>query len=124
LERNIVLTGYRRDVSALMQLMDVVVHASITPEPFGMVLIEAMAMNKPIVATKMGGPLDIVEDGQSGILVLPGDAGEMAGAIITLLTDKELAEKWDAMEEAALSSYLLKNGTRAKWKRYMPNFSI
>ncbi len=45
-----------------MKLMDVVVHASIKPEPFGMVLIEAMAMQKPVVATKMGGPLDIILD--------------------------------------------------------------
>ena len=50
-------TGYRRDVPEMMSLMDVVVHSSITPEPFGMVLVEGMAVGKPIVATKSGGPL-------------------------------------------------------------------
>ena len=93
LEEKIILTGYRTDVPALMQLMDVVVHASITPEPFGMVLIEAMAMKKPVVATRMGGPLDIMLDGRTGFLVAPGNTKEMADAIERLLADKELASE-------------------------------
>jgi len=91
LEENFILTGYRTDVPALMQLMDVIVHASISPEPFGMVLIEAMAMKKPVVATRMGGPLDIMLDERTGFLVSPGNAKEMADAIERLLADKELA---------------------------------
>jgi glycosyltransferase involved in cell wall biosynthesis len=91
LERNVVLTGYRRDVPVLMQLMDVVVHASVTPEPFGMVLIEAMAMKKPVVATRMGGPLDIVLNGCTGFLVAPGNVGEMADAVRQLLQEVALA---------------------------------
>ncbi len=91
LEQDIILTGYRKDVPAIMGLMDVVVHASITPEPFGMVLIEGMAMGKPVVATKIGGPLDIVIDGQTGFLVKPSDVNEMAEAIHRLLCDKNLA---------------------------------
>lgn len=91
LEEEIILTGYRTDVPALMKLMDVVVHASITPEPFGMVLIEAMAMKKPVVATKIGGPLDIVLDGQTGFLVAPRDNVGMSDAIKRLLIDKALA---------------------------------
>ncbi len=71
--------------------MDVVVHASITPEPFGMVLIEAMAMQKPVVATKMGGPLDIMLDGQTGFLVASDNPPEMAEAVKRLLLDKNLA---------------------------------
>ena len=91
LEEKIILTGFRTDVPALMQLMDVVVHASIKPEPFGMVLIEAMAMKKPVVATRMGGPLDIVLDERTGFLVAPGDTVAMADAIKRLLVDKALA---------------------------------
>jgi glycosyltransferase involved in cell wall biosynthesis len=91
LEKKIILTGYRTDVPDLMQLMDVIVHASITPEPFGMVLIEAMAMSKPVVATKMGGPLDIMLDGQTGFLVAPGDTAQMADAIERLFADNALA---------------------------------
>jgi glycosyltransferase involved in cell wall biosynthesis len=55
------------------------------------VLIEAMAMQKPVVATKMGGPLDIMLDGRTGFLVAPDDAEEMADAIERLLVNKELA---------------------------------
>ncbi len=91
LEQDIIITGYRNDVPYFMGLMDVVVHASITPEPFGMVLIEGMAMGKPVIATKMGGPLDIVEHGCSGFLVAPGDVNEMAEAIRLLINDHELA---------------------------------
>jgi glycosyltransferase involved in cell wall biosynthesis len=85
LENNIIFTGFRTDVPALMKFMHVIVHASITPEPFGMVLIEGMAMGRPIVATRAGGPLDIVIDGQTGILVPMGDANELAKAVISLL---------------------------------------
>jgi glycosyltransferase involved in cell wall biosynthesis len=92
LDNHIILTGYRKDVPAIMQLMDVIVHASIKPEPFGMVLIEGMAMGKPIVATKMAGPLDIVTDGQTGILVEPGDIKNMATAVLRILAEKPLAK--------------------------------
>jgi len=92
LVNNIILTGYRNDVPALMNLMDIVVHASIRPEPFGMVLIEAMAMKKPVVATKAGGPLDIVIDGTTGLLVPISDSKKMAEAIIKILKDPQLAK--------------------------------
>ncbi len=92
MDENIILTGYRKDVPAFMQLMDVVVHASITAEPFGMVLIEGMAMGKPVVATKMGGPLDIVVDGKTGFLVGPANIEDLAKAVQRLLTEKTLAE--------------------------------
>jgi len=86
----LVFTGYRRDVPAMMKLMDVIVHASTRPEPFGMVLIEGMAMNKPVVATRGGGPLDIVCDTVNGIMVEIGDHNALALAIIRLLRNPEL----------------------------------
>ncbi len=92
LEQKIILTGYRGDVPALMGLMNLVVHASIKSEPFGMVLIEAMAMGKPVVAAKMGGPLDIVEDGKTGFLVEPGNIDDLANAIRSILNENNLAE--------------------------------
>ena len=91
LEKEIILTGYRTDVPALMEMMDIIVHTSKRPEPFGMVLIEGMAMAKPIVATKMGGPLDIVIDGETGFLVELDGVAELANSIQLLLDDDELA---------------------------------
>jgi glycosyltransferase involved in cell wall biosynthesis len=81
----VIFTGYRQDVPALMKLMDVVVHASTRPEPFGMVVIEGMAMEKPVVATQGGGPCDIVAEGETGFLVKMGDSEALGRAIITLL---------------------------------------
>lgn len=93
LEGKVIFTGYRKDVAALMGFMDVVVHASIRPEPFGMVIIEGMAMGKPVVATRGGGALDIVLDGENGFLVEIGDAAALGGAIGTLLRHPELRIK-------------------------------
>lgn len=91
--RSVVFTGFRRDIPAMMKLMDVVVHASTRPEPFGMVIIEAMAMKKPVVATFGGGPNDIIQDGVNGFLVSPCDEVKMADAIIRILNDNQLAVK-------------------------------
>lgn len=90
----IVFTGFRNDVPAMMKLMDVVVHASTRPEPFGLVVIEAMAMKKPVVATMGGGPVEIVEDGKSGFLVPMEDHPKMAEAILGLLRSPQLAEQF------------------------------
>jgi glycosyltransferase involved in cell wall biosynthesis len=66
--------------------MDVVVHAS-DREPFGRVLLEAMAANRPVIAPREGGPLEIVSDGDTGVLVPPRDADALAAAIVSLLED-------------------------------------
>jgi glycosyltransferase involved in cell wall biosynthesis len=80
-------------VADLLQLMDVVVHASVRAEPFGRVLVEAMAMKKPVVASMAGGPLEILEDGKNGFLVPAGDDAAMARRILQLLTNPERARQ-------------------------------
>jgi glycosyltransferase involved in cell wall biosynthesis len=86
-------TGQRSDVPQLLAGMDVVVHASVTPEPFGQVAVLALASGRPLVATAGGGILEIVQDGQSGLLVPMNDAPAMAAAIGRLLAEPQLAEK-------------------------------
>lgn len=93
LDGKVFFTGYRKDIPALMNFMDLIVHASIRPEPFGMVLIEGMAMGKPVVATQAGGPLDIVVDGETGYLVPVGDVNALESAITRLMCDKELSDR-------------------------------
>lgn len=93
IQRNVIFTGYRRDISELMQIVDVVVHASIKPEPFGTVIIEAMAMKKPIIATRAGGPIEIIDEGVNGLLVPPGDVRKLADAIIELLQNPDKRKK-------------------------------
>lgn len=82
--------GHQDDVYPWFDVMDVVVHASFG-ESFGLVLVEAMALGKPLVATAAGGPLEIVEDGVSGLLVPPGDEKALAGAVEQILDDPTLA---------------------------------
>ena len=89
----VIFTGFRPDVPDMLELLDVVVHASIAPEPFGRVITEAMAMRRPVIATLAGGPTEIIEDGRTGFLVPPGDAEALADRIITLLTNPSLAQQ-------------------------------
>lgn len=89
LERHVILAGARSDVPACMDAMDVVIHSSIRPEPFGRVLIEAMALGKPVIAPRLGGPCEIVKDGETGALVAPRDAAAIADAIDHLLADPD-----------------------------------
>ncbi len=78
--------GLQRNVPMWMQAADVLVHASFD-EPTGTVIIEGMALGKPVVAARTGGPMEFVEDGVCGRLAMPGDANELAAAISDLLAD-------------------------------------
>src|SRR6266404_5373723 len=68
----VIFTGLRSDVADILPVLDIVVHASVDPEPFGRVIIEAMALRRPVVASRAGGPTEIIEDGKTGLLVAPG----------------------------------------------------
>jgi glycosyltransferase involved in cell wall biosynthesis len=84
-------TGYRSDIAPLMRASEVLVHASTMAEPFGTVVMEGMACGRPYVAMDEGGPPEMIESGTHGLLVRPSQPGEMARAIITLLTQPETA---------------------------------
>jgi glycosyltransferase involved in cell wall biosynthesis len=109
LEDNVIFTGYRQDVYALMGMMDVIVHASIRPEPFGMVIIEAMAMEKPVVATRGGGPLDIVLDGKTGLLVEIKNIDELSRAILNLLTMPDFGKHMGLEGRLRVENYFCSN---------------
>jgi len=86
-------TGFRDDVPQLIEGLDILVHASIMPEPFGQVVVEGMAAHTPVVATDGGGPREIVVQGETGLLVPMGDAAAMAGALLLLLEDPALRRR-------------------------------
>ena len=69
---------------------------SIWPEPFGLVALEAAAAGKAVIASNIGGLLDIVVDGETGILVEPGDRDELRTSIRTLIDDAELRDRLGA----------------------------
>jgi glycosyltransferase involved in cell wall biosynthesis len=88
------------DIPEVLAATSVLVHASTEPEPFGLVLIEAMACGRPVVATAAGGVLDIVEDGGTGLLVSPGDVESTASAVVRLLLHPEQASTMGAKGRA------------------------
>jgi glycosyltransferase involved in cell wall biosynthesis len=87
LQDSVVFTGHVPDAAPYMELMDVFVSAS-DGEPFGVVLLEAMALGKPVVAVAKHGPLDIIEHGESGLLAPTNAPGDLATAIAALLNDE------------------------------------
>jgi len=91
LSNHVIFTGFRTDIPRIMATSDIVVHSSSEPEPFGRAIVEAMAAGRPVVATAAGGPLDIIEDQVTGLLVPPQNAALMAKAIQQLLQNHEQA---------------------------------
>jgi glycosyltransferase involved in cell wall biosynthesis len=90
LSGQVTFTGYRADVGAIVNALDVLVHTSISPEPLGRVILEGMALEKPVIATRHGGPLEIIESGISGFLVTPGDPDALTACLMQLLASSEL----------------------------------
>jgi glycosyltransferase involved in cell wall biosynthesis len=84
--------GFQSNVPEWIQAMDVFVHAS-DGEPFGIVVIEAMALGKPVIAGAAGGPAEIITDGENGVLVLYGDEESLAQSILRYLDDHEFAAR-------------------------------
>jgi len=74
---------------ALYRAADVVVVPSVWPEPLSRVLMEAMRFGRAVVATRVGGSPELVEDGVTGLLVAPRDPAALAGAVAGLLRDPE-----------------------------------
>ncbi len=95
---NVHLLGHVDDVQELMRQSDLLVHTSITPEPFGQVIVEGMAAGLPVVASNEGGPTEIVVDGETGLLIRPGDPDRLAFAI------RYLRERPDARRRMGASA--------------------
>ena len=86
------LLGFRRDVADVMRAVDVMALPS-HREPFGLVYVEAGICERPVVACQAGGAPEIVESGESGLLVPPQSPPELAAAILELLGDRTRAEQ-------------------------------
>jgi glycosyltransferase involved in cell wall biosynthesis len=84
--------------------VDVFVLPSREPEPFGLVVLEAMASSRPVIATAQGGPLEIVLDGTTGLLVEPRNPGAMAGAMLALADDPSRARAMGAAGRARVEA--------------------
>lgn len=90
LQDRIVMTGYREDIGPVIASFDVAVMASYASEGIPQFALQAMALSKPVVGTRVGGIPEVVLDGETGILVNPRDPSSLADAVISLLRDAEL----------------------------------
>lgn len=90
LESRVAVIEHRDDVAPVLAALDVLVCPS-DHEPFGMVVLEALAAGRPVVASDTGGPSEILEDGKSGLLFRTGDPDALAAALFRVLDDPALA---------------------------------
>jgi len=95
LEGKVLFTGFQMNVRDIMACFDVAILPSFF-EGMGRVLLEAMAMKKPVVGSRVGGIPELIEDGVNGFLVDPGNIDQLAAAILRILKDRGLAKKMGA----------------------------
>jgi glycosyltransferase involved in cell wall biosynthesis len=96
--------GHRADVWDELSRLDVLVHASLTPEPFGQVVLEGMAAGVPVIAAGAGGPAEMIDDGVTGLLYEPRDVTDLADSMIRL-RDETLRARLAAAARQGLGRY-------------------
>jgi glycosyltransferase involved in cell wall biosynthesis len=116
------MRGYSNDVAEALSGLSMLLHCR-EDEPFGMVLIEAMAAGLPVVAPAAAGPAEIVEHGRTGLLYAPGDARAAAEHVLALLGDPDRARAMGiAARESALERFSAAGQLR-KLERLLANLA-
>lgn len=90
IEKTVIFTGFREDIPPLINLLDIVVLPSTHPEGLSRLLLEAMASSKPMIVSALGGNLESVEDGTTGLIVKTGDVKSLSQAILELIRNEKL----------------------------------
>ena len=115
LERQVLMLGFRRDIPEVLAALDVLVLPSIKSEGASQVIVQALAVGTPVVATSVGGSPELIHDGETGRLVPPADAGALAAAIADLLRDpkraRDMARAGQAIVRKTLSLDLVMERT-------------
>jgi glycosyltransferase involved in cell wall biosynthesis len=112
-------TGFVRDPGLAYAAADLFAHTSTLPEPFGRTIIEAMIAGCPVIATRAGGPAEIIVDGHSGLLTTPGDVPALARELIDLLiSDERRVQLGQAARQRAEAEYTLAIMTRRMEETY------
>jgi glycosyltransferase involved in cell wall biosynthesis len=115
----VVFTAFRHDVPDVVAAMDICVHASTLPEPFGLSIVEAMASEKPVVATHGGGVPEIIEHGKTGLLVPMGDHQALAKAIMKYIEHPDMRLKIGrAAREKVVQSFSIKKFVENMSRQY------
>jgi len=100
----IIFAGARRDISELLSIMDIFAFPSLW-EGFSIAILEAMAMKKPVIASRVDGISEIIKDGISGILFTPRNARELASHIFDLIRNPEIAQKLGEQARLQIEEY-------------------
>jgi glycosyltransferase involved in cell wall biosynthesis len=90
LESNVILIPFQKEIEKFWNSIDIAVVPSTEPEPFGMVVIEAMLAKKPVIASNHGGPTEIVVGNETGILFEPNNHNSLSDALEKLIQDEQL----------------------------------
>ncbi|MEI9998455.1 MAG: glycosyltransferase [Verrucomicrobiota bacterium] len=90
---NVTLLGHRADVPNVLASLDVLVLPSFAHEGIPQIILQAQAMLRPVVATRIGGIPEVVKDGVTGLLIEPRDAAALAQKVALLLEDEALAQR-------------------------------
>ncbi|MFH1858092.1 MAG: glycosyltransferase family 4 protein, partial [Candidatus Omnitrophota bacterium] len=88
IQKHVFFLGERKDVQRILERCDLVILSSLN-EGMGRVLLEAQAMGKPVIGTRVGGIPEVIQEGETGILVPPMDPGALSEAMLSLLKDPE-----------------------------------
>ncbi|MCA1594268.1 MAG: glycosyltransferase family 4 protein [Acidobacteria bacterium] len=108
-------TGFVEDAAAAMRSLDVVVHASTEPEPFGLVIAEAMACGRAVIVSASGGAAEIFTDGADALGHTPGDADGLASRITQLASDPILRARLGRTARAAAELRFDRTRLAADW---------
>jgi glycosyltransferase involved in cell wall biosynthesis len=90
------LVPFQKDTASVFRGLDIVVHASTRPEPFGRTIVEGMASGRAVVAARAGGAQELVIEGETGLFHTPGDAADLERAVATLVADEALRNRLGA----------------------------
>ncbi len=108
--------GFREDVWPELASFDVLVHASLTPEPFGQVVLEGMAAGLPVIAPDEGGPATMIADGETGLLFASRRQDSLAAAMLALGADAAARERLGSAARRVLGDYH-PSAVAAQWER-------
>ncbi|MFC9995000.1 glycosyltransferase family 4 protein [Nocardia sp. NPDC127526] len=128
LDLPVTFTGHVEDPEPYLRHADILVHCSVLPEPFGQVVVEGMRAGCAVIATRPGGPEEIVEPGLNGLLVDAGDRAGLTHALDTLIADQELRTKladaarvrardFDVAQTARAVTDFLTRLSGSRWRR-------
>ncbi len=101
LDKHVIFTGWRSDALEIVSLMDIMVHPSLS-EGFGRAVLEAMALGKSVIATKVGGLRELIKNGENGYLVDTKNSGQIADRLSVLLKDRGLRDRMGKAARAAV----------------------